>query len=133
MLDEQNFDWSNFVWQHKISKRKFHFAFIHHSKIQGMKKFIIAILLLSYPTMFAQQHKLLLQTNLADYFGIEGKSGEKFYDQVRTINAFDIKLYDEFLNDPKNDIHDWRIARFGTGLCQYKIFENSIVELVPTL
>ena len=73
----------------------------------------------------------MLQTNSADYFEIKGKSGEKFYDQVQTINDFDIELYYDILNDPKRDIRDWSITGFGTELCQYEVYEDSIAGFTP--
>jgi hypothetical protein len=96
-----------------------------------MKTPFILLSLLFAELLCAQQPRIMLQTNSADYFAIEGKSGEKFYDQVKTINDFDIELYYEILNDPKRDIRDWSITGFGTGLCQYEIYEDSIVGFNP--
>lgn len=97
-----------------------------------MKKIITMLVVFSCSILFGQQPKIMLQTNSADYFAIEGKSGEKFYDQVKTINDFDIELYYEILNDPKRDIRDHIISGFGTGLCQYEIYEDSIVGFNPS-
>jgi hypothetical protein len=96
-----------------------------------MKTPFILLSLLFAELLCAQQPRIMLQTNSADYFAIEGKAGEKFYDQVKTINDFDIELYYEILNDPKRDIRDWSITGFGTGLCQYEIYEDSIVGFNP--
>ena len=96
-----------------------------------MKTPFILLSLLFAELLCAQQPRIMLQTNSADYFEIEGKSGEKFYDQVQTINDFDIELYYDIINDPKRDIRDWSITGFGTGLCQYEIYEDSIVGFNP--
>ena len=96
-----------------------------------MKKLLVVLSVVVSGGLFGQQPRIMLQTNSADYFAIEGKSGEKFYDQVKTITDFDIELYYEILNDPKRDIRDHIISGFGTGLCQYEIYEDSIVGFNP--
>ena len=96
-----------------------------------MKTPFILLSLLFAELFCAEQPRIMLQTKSCEYFQIEGKSGEKFYDQVKTINDFDIELYYEILNDPKRDIRDYSITGFGTGLCQYEIYEDSIVGFNP--
>lgn len=96
-----------------------------------MKTPFILLSLLFAELLCAQQPRIMLQTKSCDYFQIEGKSGEKFYDQVQTINDFDIELYYDILNDPKRDILDWRISGIGTELCQYEVYEDSIAGFNP--
>ena len=64
-----------------------------------MKKLLVVLAVAVSGILVAQAPRIMLQTNSADYFAIEGKSGEKFYDQVKTINDFDIELYYEILNN----------------------------------
>ncbi len=87
-----------------------------------MKTPFILLSLLFAELFCAQQPRIMLQTKSCDYFRIEGKSGEKFYDQVQTINDFDIELYYDIINDPKRDIRDWSITGVGKELCQYEVF-----------
>jgi hypothetical protein len=96
-----------------------------------MKKLLVVLSVAVSGVVFGQQPRIMLQTKSADYFRIEGKSGEKFYDQVQTIIDFDIELYYDIINDPKRDIRDYSITGFGTGLCQYEIYEDSIVGFNP--
>ena len=81
-----------------------------------MKKLLVVLAVVGSGVVFGQQPRIMLQTNSADYFEIKGKSGEKFYDQVQTINDFDIELYYDIINDPKRNIRDWSITGIGTGL-----------------
>jgi hypothetical protein len=96
-----------------------------------MKKLLAVLAVVVSGIVMGQQPRIMLQTNSADYFEIKGKSGEKFYDQVQTINDFDIELYYDIINDPKRNIRDWSITGIGTGLCQYEVYEDSIAGFNP--